>query len=580
MNRPESFPARLVREYWSLALVLAVYLATLAIMPARGLWMVDNENRFIQIRALADANLQEYAIPWGGRELDPGFEMNPLRFNPEGTFEEFKDGQLISVFQPAFLVLGAVFLKLSGTTGLNLLPIAGAALMLMAVSALAGRLALANRDRHLAVILAGLATPTWFYSQNLWEHTLAAGLCLWGVVGLVDFLHERRTRSLVLACASLVAAVVIRDVLGILVLILMGLLFVRMPGERRRLALVGGAVLGGGALALAAFQWAVVGQPLGFHAGTLAGGGGLAEHLARRPRILYLYLIAAHPQQVLSFVLAAPFLASFVLRPRLSPARTPLVVPLVALAAAAAGAAFLAGFLNAQNTPRHLLAANSFFVAAPLVILGLLRPTLDRRRDTISGTRDFLVTSVCLYLLCYCLVAPWAGAVSLHWGGRLQFCLYPLLTVLAVRAFADWREGGARRPGWAWAAVSGLVVVSIAAQVYSVTIVREKKLYSERLAVAMERMEPDVVITDVWWAGHELYEAFRERTIYFVSSQAQLESLAGRLSARGVTSFVFATRPRPGPAPAGTVRVLDGGWDFYSLDLLVSPIRSGSTQQR
>ena len=276
-----------------------------------------------------------------------GSKMNPLRFNPEGTFEEFKDGQLISVFQPAFLVLGAVFLKAFGTTGLNLLPIAGAALMLAAVSVLAGRLALANRDRHLAVVLAGLATPTWFYSQNLWEHTLAAGLCLWGVVGLVDFLQERRTRALVLACVSLVAAVIIRDVLGILVLILMGLLFVRMPGERRRLALVGGAVLGGGALLMAAFQWAVVGQP-----GLPCRDPGRRRQPGRAP--------GQAPPHPLPVPGGGPSAAGPVLRPggavpggvraqaAPGPARTTLVVPLAALAAAAAGAVFLAGFLNAQ----------------------------------------------------------------------------------------------------------------------------------------------------------------------------------------------------------------------------------------
>ncbi|MBK9471427.1 MAG: hypothetical protein IPO18_03975 [bacterium] len=565
-----------LRSHWSLAAVMGVYLITLAFMPPRGLWIVDNANRYLQIQALADANFGEYAIRWPGRDVDPGYEMNPLRFNPEGTFEAFKDGQLISVFQPAFLVLGAVAFKLLGPLGINLLPIIGAGLMLAAVSTLGRRLGYSPTGRHLAVLLAGLATPTWFYSQNLWEHTLAAALCMWGVVGIICFFQDASRRPLVLGCACLAAAVFLRDVLGLFAVTLLGLLVMRRPEQRRRILVASGVVLGVGGLLLLAFQWWVVARPLGFHADTLMGGGGLVEHLAKRPRIFYLYFVAAHPLQAVSFALALPYLVAFAVRPRLTATRINAAVPLWSLAAAVAGAVYLAGFLAAPSALRHMLSANSFFVAAPVLVLGLLRTSGTRRGCPAPEARDFLLTTACLYILLYCLVAPWAGAVSLHWGGRLQFCLYPLLAVLAAGTLADWFESPGRRARLALAPIGLLLVVSVACQAYSVKVVRDKKLYSERLAQAMSTIEPTVVVTDVWWVGHELYASFFDRSVFYVRSQAQLEALGARLHAQGIRRFVWATRPRAGSAPTGAVRVDDGGWDFYSLDLLVSDLRGSA----
>lgn len=568
---PASASDRL-RDWWSPALVAAVYLASSLLMPAQGLWMVDNENRFLQAQALADSGLARYAIPWEGRQLDPGFAMNPLRFDPEGTFEAYKDGEPIAVFQPAYLYLSALALKVGGQAGLNLLPILGALLMLGGVAALARRFDLGRRDRHLAVLVAGLATPAWFYSLNLWEHTLAAACCAWGVVGLVDFQRERAWRPLLLGFAGLGAALFLRDVLGLFAVIVTALLLARLPAERRRVLVAAGVVLGGAVALMVLLQWLTTDHPLGFHAGALTRGAGVGEHLAKRPLIFFLYFVAAHPDRALSFLLAAPFLAAFALRPRLLPSRAPLLVPGLAALAALAGIGFLAGFLAAPSPLRHLLGANGFFVAAPAIVLGLLRPAAAPSPKPAAGARELVLHAACLYFLAYCLLAPWAGAVSLHWGGRLQFCLYPLLAALAVAALADWRDRPGRRPAAAWAALVAVLLVSVASQAYSVTLVRHKRLHAERLAQAMERLEPRVVITDVWWAGHELYASFRERTIFFVRSQAQLETLTAKLAARGEESFVFATRPRQGPPPPGALRVDDGGWDFYSLDLLVSPL--------
>jgi len=563
----------LARHHWSLLAVAAVYLGTLCLAPREGMWIVDNENRLLQAEALANADFREYAIPWPGQELDPGFTMNPLRFNPEGTFAAFKDGRLISVFQPAFIVLSALAWKALGAWGLYLLPLGGALLMLAGVRRLALALGQGAQSAHIAVLIAGLATPAWFYSQVFWEHTTAAALCVWAVVHAVRFLGDRSRRSIAVCCALLAASLFFRDVLVLFAACLLGLLLLRCRDARPRIVATSAAVLGLGVALLLVFQGVTTGRPLGFHAGTLLESGeGPAGHLRSRPLLLYIYFVASHPEQAWSFLLASPFLAAFVLRPRLTASRAAAAVPLWALAAAAAGTAFLAGFLTSPSAPRHMLMANGFFGAAPIVILGLLRAR-DERPDPRRAAADLVLAAAALHFVAYCLVAPWAGAVSLHWGGRLLFDLYPLLAVLAAGTLDRWNAAAGRRRSWRTAAIGLLLLVSCAGQVYSIAVLAQKKAYSERLARAVAGFPQKAVVTNVWWVGHEMHATFFARPIFYIRSQEQFDALAARLRARGIDSVLFASRPQPGRADGATVRVRDGTWDFYSLDLFAAPLR-------
>jgi hypothetical protein len=573
MPRPFAKVMASARGHWSLLAVTVVYLVTLGVMPRHGLWIVDNENRFLQVEALADANFREYAIRWPGHDVDPSYALNPLRFNPEGTFQELKDGQLISVFQPAFIVISALAYKVLGFWGLNLVPLVGAVLMLAGVARLAAALHLGPKAAHLAVLLTGLATPAWFYSQNLWEHTTAAALCVWGVVHVVRFLEGRSLRQLAIGYAFLVAAVFFRDVLALFAMVLLALLLFRVPEQRPRIAMTAGAVFAAGLVLLMAFQWVTTGRPLGFHAGTLMNTEtGLGAHLRMRPMLFYLYFVASHPDRVWSFVLAAPFLAAFLIRPRLSPSRLSTAVPLWALAAAAAGMVFLVGFLTTPSPPQRMLVANGFFLVSPVLILGLLRGNDDRRPAEFQGA-ELVLAAACWYFVLYCLVAPWAGAVSLHWGGRLLFTLYPLLAVLAAGTLVRWFDAVGRRVSWRVSAVAVLLLVSGAGQLYSVNILGEKKAYCERLAHAVERFPQPVVITNVWWVGHEMYASFFDKSIFFIKTQAQFDALAATLRSRGIDQVLFAARPQPGAGQNDAVRVEDGTWGFYSLDLFIADLR-------
>ncbi len=559
---------------WTVALVAAIHLITLLSMPHEGLWIVDNENRFLQTQALADNGFSDYIIPWPGRAIDSQLAMSPLRFNPEGTFHQQKDGQLISVFQPAFIMISAFFFQYLGFYGLYVLPLAATMLMLLGVARLASGLYTERLAAHLAVILAGLATPIWFYSQTFWEHTTAACLCVWGMVFVVRYLSNQRIRDLALGFAFLVLAVFFRDVLGIFAVLVLGLLLLRFPQLWLKTTATAGLVLGVGVALLMLFQWATVGKPLGFHAGTLLEtDAGIIGHLMERPRLFFLFFCASHPERAWSFLMAAPFVVAFVLRPRYSVARFRPAVSMWALAALISGAIYLSAIFTTPNILRHLLMANSFFMASPILILGLLRHQKDNEGGRLASGNGFLLSVIGLYLIAYCLVAPWAGAVSLHWGARPVFAMYALMAVTAAGTLSHWLLAEGKTARWRSLTIGLLLVVSVAAQVKSVDILSRKKAFSERLSQTAASLTQPIVVTNVWWLGHEMYQVFFDKSIFYIQTQEQLESLEAALAARGHHEFIYATRPHRGPKRPGELRVDDGGWNFYSLDFIVAPVR-------
>lgn len=575
-----SFSARFTNRsaLWTVALVAVIYLATLLIMPRQGLWIVDNENRFLQAQALSDNGFSEYSIPWKGREIDPDLDMSPLRFNPEGSFQEQKDGQLISVFQPTFLVISAIFYRLLGFWGLYILPFGSAVFLLVGVGRLAGSLYPGRLPAHLAVLLTGLATPIWFYSQTFWEHTTAACLCVWGMSFVVRYLAADRRCDLATGFAFLVFAAFFRDVLGIFAVLVLALLLIRDPKRGLETLLVSGSVVAAGATLLMLVQWYTTGQPLGFHAGTLLGSeSGLMGHLKDRPRLFYLFFCSAHPERALSLVMAAPFVIAFLWRPQFSAARFQSMVPWWALAALVFGAVYLVSFFTAANPLGHLLVANSFFFASPILILGLLRQREGKGLALLETVNGLLLTATCLYLILYCLIAPWAGAVSLHWGARPVLALYPLLAVPAAGTLARWWTGAAGKVAWSRAVILGLLVlVSVVGQVKSVNLLQKKKAFSVELSQTVAKIQHPVVVSNVWWLGHEMYSVFFDKSIFFVSSQEQLDQLEAKLHARGIREFMYVSRPQPGPSRPGVVRIEDGGWNFYSLDFVRAPVKAPS----
>jgi hypothetical protein len=166
--------SRRLRISGPIAAVALVYLATLALLPPGGLWIVDNGSKRIQTEALLANGFRDFSLPWPGRELDPDFAFNPL----PSVFSVVRDGRLYSLYSPVFPALSALPFRAFGDAGLSLLPLLASLALLGFVGRIADLAELPPPGRALSILVAGLATPVWFYAVVFWEHAVVAALCL------------------------------------------------------------------------------------------------------------------------------------------------------------------------------------------------------------------------------------------------------------------------------------------------------------------------------------------------------------------------------------------------------------------
>jgi hypothetical protein len=556
-----------LRSSAPIAAVAFVYAATLAMLPSGGLWIIDNGNKRIQVEALLASGFRDFSLPWPGRELDPELAYNPL----PNAFSVVHEGRLYSVFSPVFPALSALPFRLLGDAGLCLLPLLASLALLGFVGRIAALAGLPARGRALAILVAGLATPVWFYAVVFWEHAVAAGLCAGSVLLALEFLTHGSQRRLFFSGLAIALAAGLRDPMLLFAAVLGALVFFATPKQRLRAGAIFGAGLAAGLLPLALFQWLALGDPLGFHlthgfaprAGEPAGFG---FHLRTRPAALHHLLLASGGGGGLAALLTGPFALLLLVRPRL-PDRAWRAVALAAGAWALVGAIVLALCLATAASPiERLLRSNGFFAAAPLLVVGLVRPrdpALGMASDRVVG---WLLRLVAGYALLYLALTPLRNTTGIHWGCRYLLELYPLLAVpCAAALLALWRGLAAAR--WTAVLLALLAAASVALQVFSIDLLRRKLVFGERLEEAVSEAPEAMIVTDVWWVPQTLAHAFFGKPIFYVSTAEQASSLLARLAQRSSGDFLFVTADA-GRRPDPRARVIeDEGLGFFSLRL-------------
>ena len=541
-----------------IAAVGLAYLLTLVCFERDGMWTTDNAAKFLQVRALLQSGFASFAIPWPGRSIDPEFVYNPLPFH----FSAVRDGELYSVFSPVFAMVSAVPYALLGYWGLYLLPFASALLMLRAVAELCALAGGGVRARQAAVLIAGLATPVWFYGAAFWEHCAAVCLCLWALLFFARFVDAGASRDLVVGAVLVSLAVYLRDDLYLLCALLGLAAAAARRADRLATALRCGCAMAVCLAPLWIWQWQVMGSPLGQHLSThLFSSEGIAGHLLDRPKVFYNLLIAASPAPIISIFLSAPFLYAWLRRPRFGDAGFRTALPLYAAAATVSALISFSGYFLFDSLLACLLASsNSLFAAAPLAILAF------PRRGEEGGTRRWLARLVTAYALLYALAAPDLGSSGLHWGNRFLLILYPVWSLLAAVNVEQWRrqEGGGRR-SWRYWSLAAVVAVSVGAQLFSVELLRRKKEFSHRLNDFVAASPEQVVLTSERWAGHELHRVFFDKPVFYVEYPHAMDALRKKLKQAGYDSFLFLTRRQRVAARQPGVEIGDGGLNWYGM---------------
>jgi hypothetical protein len=289
--------------WWSVLLAGAIYVVTLTALEKDGFWIVDNAHKFLQLESVTASGYRDYSLSWAGIHNDPDLRFLPV----PPPFSVVHEGRVFSVFSPLFPTLSSLPFRALGTWGLYLLPLAASIVMLLGIFRLSALLSRAPSVRHVAVLLAGLCTPVWFYSVVFWEHALAACCVVWAVFFLARYRLAAAHKDLVLGFALAALGIYFRDNLYVFSALLAASMIWTAAGTRIRIAITAGAVTVGTLVPLWAFHWFALGSPFGFHLGLHLGtSDGIGQHLLDRPEVFYNLLLAAHGNRWVSLVLTAP----------------------------------------------------------------------------------------------------------------------------------------------------------------------------------------------------------------------------------------------------------------------------------
>ena len=548
---------------WAVILVAVVYVLSICLLPKQGFWNVDNANKFLQVKAIMNSNYSDYSIPWPGKTIDPDFSYNPLPY----PFSKAKDHKLFSLFSPVFATISSLFFKPFGFWGLYILPAVSSVLMLIGLGKMAKTMGLKDTDRYPVFLIAGLCTPIWFYSVVFWEHIVAVCLCVWGIYFYLKFLEKKSAKNLVLGSALSAFSIYFRDELYLFCIAIIGVTLICTSGKRLKTAFLAILTMIVSIVPLWLFQWITIGQPFGFHlGGHLFFTSGITEHILLRTKVLYNLFMASNPNVWTSLVIGAPFIVTFLLNPRFSGRIFNLAVPLYSLMASAGFFFVLKDYFGPAGPINWMLQTNSLFAASPVLILAFLR--LKETED--SFINPALVKWIWLvglvYAFLYGLAAPELGSTGIHWGNRFLLVLYPLFALLAAVNLVQWFRCFKQKVTWRTVILVLTVLISFAAQTFSIHILHKKKDFSYRLNHAIQKRPEQIVVSDLWWVPQELFSEFYDKSMFYVRSQKHANQLLEKILKNGHTKLIFITQTSSEPPESPVVTVNDNSLNFFSLE--------------
>lgn len=521
---------------WALALVALFYLITLAIMPKDGLWVIDNAHRLWITQSIIRSGYTSFSIPWPGATLDPKLEYLPL----VPPLVAFREGRVYSSYPPLFSALSAPFYQMFGPVGLSILPLLGSLLTLLGVAKVGARLGLTQSGQAAAILLAGLATPLWFYSSQFWEHSLDLCLIVWALFLLLKFLQGHHPAPFFLSAIAIAASVYLRGENYLLCALFVALTMLHFHTRKLKLGLILAFAMGLTLVPLWTFNLLATGHLMGFHMSNHNPlQEGFRQHLFERFSVFYRLLGAASQKPWESVLLMLPFLGLFLFYPHFSRRTFRWLFPAVAALAAIASAAVLMEGLRTENHRLWMIHVNSLFPVSPIIVLGLIgcrSAGTERIR-----WRRLVWALVLAFSFLYALICPEVASNGLHWGNRFLLLAYPLLAILAVCNFEEWRRLDGPPRSWAKLSLALVVGVSLVFQVYSIYFLYSKTQLDQRVNRLLGQYPEKVIVSDRMWFPFNAAQHFFDRQMFTLPPGQALDPLRRKLAAAGVSRFLFVT---------------------------------------
>lgn len=510
------------------------------------IFVSDTGLRFIQIRELIANGWQTLAVSYPGRVFDPDLIHVPYYYA-----YSLVDGEIflnISPFMPWLASWGYAAL---GVAGMMLVPALGGALTAVGVYRLA-QLSQLPRPR-LVMWLAIFATPMFFYSIELWDHTLATAAAAWSVYWLARGVRDGRRRDLLLAGMVMGLGLNQRPEMYLFALCAGAATLLATGGAWRLLlpVVAGGVVT---AVPLWWWQYAQVGHPLGMALATNLFGYGAPPVLgvlpANHPWFIRLSrkLFVVEARDALTFLAALLVSAGLVLTivfVRVEKWHKPILWR-------AGAAVLLAGYalvLIKVVEPYLMSGVLATFPLAAIAALYCERTAVGQPDRVVY---KLIFATAFLFFISMTLIWPAYG--GLQWSWRYLLPFFPLAVYLAfynthalLQRWGDWRRNEVR----CFMVVLAAATVALQAGGFYAQVLRHEENGMVRDGVAALPVE--VIISNGALLPAEA-ATLEDKTFLTVRSESDLEAVILRLWAQGVTQFAIVPLhfvPLPPPQVGG-----------------------------
>jgi|GEM_PF-1489206 len=558
-------------HYAALCVVSILYITTFLCIEKRGFWILDNENKFIQLQAINSSNFSDFSIPYTGISVDPDYEYNPM----PPPFSIVKNNRLYSVYSPLFATISVVFYRLFSFAGLYILPLLFSILGLIGLIKIGKLLDLGIKTQSLTVIIAGVCTPLWFYSQVYWEHSIALCFCLWGILYFLRFAQNSSIKHLVFGSLTSSVSIYFREELVIFCIVLLASVLIIHRQERFKVACVSLTTMIIGIVPLLLFNWISIGHPLGFRiSSNLAMGIGVLEHLSARPLVFYNLFLKSSQNMLLSLVFTVPLMFLFVFHHRVKKQLFTIGFTILSVFAFVLAIDYFYSLLSSNSPIKHIYYSNSLFIVSPILILAFLRNGDCKRENKVIHIENIIWLVIIGYSIIFALVSPIVTSFGIHWGNRILLLVYPLLAVLCVKNIKKWYSYSIKRINWQAIVCILTLLLGIAIQIYSVSVLHWKKTYSYHLNQEMQKYDGDVIVTNVEWVPQATFTVFYSKMIFWVPTLEKYNNLVNSLSSRGYKKILFVTHARNETRHLADDAFVDKRLNYFGLHLFVQHISS------
>ena len=545
MNRPIRWTALAAIAGVSL---FVAWLAFVALAPD-AVYSGDFGVKFVQARELWNHRFASLAIGPRNTLLDPDGRFSPLK----APFVFATRSGVQAIFPPAASVLQAVFVPLGGLLGLRLLSLLAIAMTLWATWRLSPR----GWAGAAMPVVAGLATPLWFYGVIESEHAPAVALSTVAFVVALSPGGDERKKALI-AGLTLGAAASIRDEC---ILLGPGLLFACWSRSRswRAAGLALGGCLATLALAAAVEVW-WFGRPMAAHLRHAVHILRVALRLTNRPNE---ELPELHP---LSLRERWDYVGQYWVFGVGSDAIIAVLVAIVALSVAArawlktawALVPALAVLLAVASIDLYALLAEPKWVPglyrlSPFLVFAVIPPPQAARESPLWRISLFCLVS---YVVVAFAGVDTSGGKSL--GPRLLLPLLPLLVAAAWKNIAEFLD--VPRAGERLAGACGVALTILALAIHVAVAVPAYVARSNEDASAMRTIRgasERVIVADDMYTAQQVLPMYYNRVILLAETPSAGREIGMALEREHIAGAIMISRNPDVPTGLAPLRLAD-----------------------